>query len=68
MEEDKKKLFDYEQDERIRKALEAQDEKNDKEYAIKLVEKIVFTGVGAMGLTILGILVKVATDYLRTHI
>ena len=68
MEEDKKKLFDYEQDERIRKALEAQDEKNDKEYAIKLVEKIVFTAVGAMGLTILGILVKVATDYLRVHI
>lgn len=65
MDDNQKKIFELEQEKKVREALDKEREESDKSYAIKLTEKAVFAIVGLMGLTITGTLIKVAIDYLN---
>lgn len=64
MDTNEKKIFEYEQAEKVRLALEKEQERTDKAYAIKLTERAVFAIIGLMGLTVAGTLIKVALDYI----
>lgn len=68
MNEDQRKIFDLEQDKKIRDFLEQERKKNDDDYAIKWTERIVFAGMGLMGMTIAGTLIKIAIDWISLHL
>lgn len=64
MDEKDKKIWELERERQLAEALEIEREEADKRYAIKLTEKAVFAIIGLMGITIFGVLFKVAIDYI----
>lgn len=64
MDINEKKIFELEQEKKVREALDKEREESSKLYAVKLAEKAVFAIIGLMGLTVAGALIKVAIDYL----
>ena len=68
MDQNEKKIFELEQEKKLRDAIEKETERSDKMYAIKLVEKAVFAIIGLMGLTVFGVLIKVAIDYINNFL
>lgn len=64
MDDKDKKIWELEQEQKLFKALENARDEADAKYAIKLTEKAVFAIIGLMGLTIFGVLFKVAVDYI----
>ena len=68
MDQYEKKIFELEQEKKLREAIEKETERTDKMYAIKLVEKAVFAIIGLMGLTVFGVLIKVAIDYINNFL
>lgn len=65
MDDNEKKIFELEQEKKVREHLDRERDESDKSYAIKLTEKAVFAIVGLMGLTVTGALIKVAIDYIN---
>lgn len=68
MDKNERKIFELEQEKKLREALDSERKKSDDNYAIKLAEKVVFAIVGLVGVTVAGTLIKVALDYLSMTI
>lgn len=68
MDPNEKKIFEFEQEKKLREALEKEEERSDKTYAIKLTERVVFGIIALMGMTVSGVLIKVALDYIKNFI
>lgn len=64
MDDQQKKLMELEQEKKVREALDKERTRSDESYAIKLTEKAVFAIIGLMGITVFGVLVKLALDYI----
>ena len=64
MDEKDFKIWELERDQLLAEKLEEERETSDSRYAMKLTEKAVFAIVGLMGMTIFGVLFKVAIDYI----
>jgi VIT1/CCC1 family predicted Fe2+/Mn2+ transporter len=60
----KKSADELQRELELRETLEKERAKSDDKYAIKLVEKIVLGLLAAFGLTVVGVLAKVFSDYL----